>query len=93
MIHVNRFMGGTVRIWRDGITDIISPSTAARLLAGLEVALAAALLEAGGGKCLHCGGFSKLDPTWPKRELDMGCVCHCVRCGGILSPMPARGEG
>lgn len=64
---------------------------AARLLAGLEVALAAALREAGRGKCLRCGKVSVREnmplPPWCAYEL------HCHKCGGILSPTPARGEG
>lgn len=57
---------------------------AARLLAGLEVALAASLRESGRGKCLKCGreGYAG------DNEL------HCMHCFGVLSPLPAReGEG
>lgn len=55
---------------------------AARLLAGLEVALAAALREAGRGKCLRCG----LEIVWDDPAESW---VHCL-CGGILSPLPAR---
>jgi hypothetical protein len=90
VIHVTRF-GATVRVHRDGLTDIMTIANAARLLAGLEVALAAALREAGRGKCLRCGKVSVREnmplPPWCAYEL------HCHKCGGILSPMPARVEG
>jgi hypothetical protein len=85
VIHVTRF-GATVRVHRDGLTDIMTVANAARLLAGLEVALAAALREAGRGKCLKCGRVEEDICGYDTEQ------CHCTRCFGVLSPMPARGE-
>lgn len=86
MIHVTRF-GATVRVHRDGLTDIMTIANAARLLAGLEVALAAALREAGRGKCLRCGRVEEDICGYDTEQ------CHCTRCFGALSPLPARVEG
>ena len=66
---------------------------AARLLAGLEVALAAALREAGRGKCLRCGRVASTVYATPS-----GMTPHeeimCGWCGGVLSPVltPRRWE-
>lgn len=54
----------------------MSAETAARLLAGLEVALGKALEDAGHGKCLHCG---KVRTTGP-------CTTRCCYCHGVLAP-------
>lgn len=51
---------------------------ASRILAGLEVALAKALREAGRGKCLRCGLEQDIDPT--------GAPC-CWNCCGVLEPV------
>lgn len=89
-LHVRRHARSVVLcIFR--CTTVVSYQTAARLLAGLEVALAAALREAGRGKCLKCGRVSAREDGPRKRH---GSWCHCGYCGGILSPLPAReGEG
>jgi hypothetical protein len=57
----------------------------ARLLAGLEVALAAALREAGRGKCLKCG--HEWETAIWVQPWD---VCHCDYCGGVLVPVKGR---
>jgi Zn finger protein HypA/HybF involved in hydrogenase expression len=88
VIHVTRF-GATVRVHRDGLTDIMTVANASRLLAGLEVALAAALREAGRGKCLKCG--HEWETAIWVQPWD---VCHCDYCGGVLAPVAeGRGEG
>jgi hypothetical protein len=83
VIHVTRF-GATVRVHRDGLTDIMTVANAARLLAGLEVALAAALREAGRGKCLKCGRVEEDICGYDTEQ------CHCTRCFGVLAPVKGR---
>jgi hypothetical protein len=91
VIHVTRF-GATVRVHRDGLTDIMTIANAARLLAGLEVALAAALREAGMGKCLRCGHVEGWLAGLHASGPDV--VVHCGHCGGVLAPAAeGRGEG
>lgn len=71
-------------------STVMDARDAAITLAGLEVALAAALREAGMGRCLRCGKVSVREnmplPPWCAYEL------HCHKCGGILSPVaePAK---
>lgn len=89
MIHVNRF-GACVRVHRDGLTDTMTVANAARLLAGLEVALAAALREAGRGKCLKCGNVcDRSDLLW--KTMPLSHACHCPDCHGALSTLPGEG--
>jgi hypothetical protein len=72
----------------DGYAPVyVGSHDAARLLAGLEVALAAALREAGRGKCLRCGRVEEDICGYDTEQ------CHCTRCFGALYPLPARGEG
>jgi hypothetical protein len=88
-IHV-RYLGDAtpwpVLVRHDGMLRHCDVDAAARLLAGLEVALAAALREAGRGKCLKCGRVEEDICGYDTEQ------CHCTRCFGVLSPMPARGE-
>ena len=73
-------------------STVMAARDAAVTLAGLEVALAAALRDSEGeGRCLKCGmRINWVDPETMRPSE----VTHCPWCGGILAPVAeGRGEG
>jgi hypothetical protein len=90
-IHV-RYLGDAtpwpVLVRHDGMLRHCDVDAASRLLAGLEVALAAALREAGMGKCLKCGRVEGWLAGLHASGPDV--VVHCGQCGGVLAPVKGR---
>lgn len=70
-------------VWAVSLDD----GSVARLLAGLEVALAQALRETKCGKCLKCGST---DTPWSALRAREPCVAVRCYCGGVLAPVKGR---
>ncbi len=66
-------------------STVMAARDAAITLAGLEAALAAALREAGRGRCLRCGRVEGWLAGLHASGPDV--VVHCGQCGGVLAPV------
>lgn len=67
-------------------STVMTARDAAITLAGIEVALAAALREAGRGRCLKCGRIEEDICGYDTER------CHCTMCFGVLVPVEAGRE-
>lgn len=68
---------------------VYTPQEAARLLAGLEVAMGKALAKQRVAKCIRCGAtedYRDFTPHVMPEDI------RCTMCGGILSPGQGAGE-